>query len=186
MQRALLGAFVLACAGSAPAQPGPSAVVTLADGTSVPLQPWTFSYEYLAYAKGSSPALAPFARRESNSLWCGKRSLAVAGLGLEIGYETLERQREVNGQPAKVTLFVVRELRLTGADGTRSALKLEPPSREALVPGGDKGLVVAPRSLDLQGETLTGTRTRYCLASYTSLVECGADPAHRVTRVDFR
>ena len=55
-------------------QEGTSAIVTLADGTSVPLRPWTFSYEYVAYPKGTSPALAPVARREARALWAGKRA----------------------------------------------------------------------------------------------------------------
>jgi hypothetical protein len=179
----LLGAGLTAVAAG---QEGSSAIVTLADGTSVPLRPWTFSYEYIAYPKGTSPALAPVARREALALWAGKRSFDTAGLTLEIGYETLEREQEVDGAMEKVKVFLARELRLLGADGKRSVLKVEPPGREALLTGGTKDLVVVPRSLDLQGQTLTGTKSSYCLASYTSLVECGGDTAHQVTRVEFR
>lgn len=181
-----LAALLLALSGAAAAQEGPSAIVSLADGTRVPLRPWTFSYEYLAYPKGGSAALAPAARRESRSLWLGKRELDPAGQSLEIVYETVERQRDVDGKPEKLTLYLARELRLVAAGGQASVLKLEPPARESLVPGAAKDLIVAPRSLDLQGETLTGTRSSYCLASYTALVECGGDAAHRVTRVEFR
>jgi hypothetical protein len=185
MRRALL-ALALLLPGVAGAQPGGSAIVTLADGTTVPLSPWTFSYEYVAYPRGSSPALAPFSRREVPTLWAGKRAIDTAGGALEIGYEALEREREVDGETKKVKVLVARELRLLAADGKRSVFKVEPPGREALLAGGAKDLVVVPRSLDLQGQTLTGTRSSYCLASYTSLVECGGDTAHQVTRVEFR
>jgi hypothetical protein len=179
-------AVLLLSAGLAGAEPGASAIVTLADGTTVPLSPWTFSYEYVAYPEGTSAALAPFSRREARTLWAGKRAHEPAGRVLEIGYEALEREREVDGQVRKVTVQVARELRLVAPDGRKTVLKVEPPGREALLEGGGKGLVVAPRSLDVQGQTLAGTKSSYCLASYTSLVECGGDPAHRVTRVDFR
>jgi hypothetical protein len=177
--------LALVSAGAA-AEAGGTAIVTLADGTTVPLNPWTFSYEYVAYPAGTSAALAPFSRREARTLWTGKRASDTAGLALEIGYQALEREREVDGQMKKVTVLVARELRLVAPDGRKTVLKVEPPGREALLEGGGKGLVVAPRSLDLQGQTLTGTKSSYCLASYTSLVECGGDPAHQVTRVEFR
>lgn len=185
MPRALLAALLLS-SGLAGAQPGASAIVTLADGTTVPLSEWTFSYEYVAYPEGTSAALAPFSRREARTLWAGKRAHETAGRALEIGYEALEREREVDGQTKRVAVLVARELRLVAPDGRKTVVKVEPPGREALLPGGGKGLVVAPRSLDLLGQTLTGTKSSYCLASYTSLVECGGDPAHQVTRVDFR
>jgi hypothetical protein len=180
--RALLAVALLGFASAEPT----SAIVTLADGTAVPLSPWTFSYEYVAYPKGTSPALAPFSRREARTLWAGKRALDTTATALEIGYETLEREREVDGEAKKVKLLVARELRLVGKDGKKSVLKIEPPGREVLLPGAAGDLIVSPRSLDLQGQTLGGTKSSYCLASYTSLVECGGDPAHQVTRVEFR
>jgi hypothetical protein len=179
-------AAMLILAGAASARVPGSAVVSLADGTTVPLSPWTFSYEYVAYEKGTSPALAPFSRRESLTLWAGKRALDTAGSALEIGYDTLEREREVDGAVRKVKVLLARELRLVDAAGRKRVFKVEPPDRGALVEGGGGALVFAPLSLDLQGQTLTGTKTSYCLASYTSLVECGGDPAHQVTRVEFR
>jgi hypothetical protein len=162
-----------------------TAIVVLADGTSVPLSPWSFSYEYVAYARDSSAALAPFSRRESESLLLGKKAVDTNGRVLEIGYETLQRQRDVDGETKTVDVKVARELRLTGAGGKKAVFKVEPPDKAALVPGG-KDQIVAPRSLDLSGQTLTGTRTSYCLASYTSLVECGGEAAHQVVRVEFR
>jgi hypothetical protein len=185
MRRGLLALAVLACPGAG-AEPAASAVVTLADGTAVPLNPWTFSYEYVAYPSGTSPALAPFSRHESRTLWAGKKGLEIAAGSLEIGYETLEREGEAGGEAKTLKVLVARELRLLTPDGKRSVLKVEAPGRGALLPGAAGDLVVSPRSLDLQGQTLAGTKSSYCLASYTSLVECGGDPAHRVTRVEFR
>jgi hypothetical protein len=65
-------------------------------------------------------------------------------------------------------------------------LKLEAPQRELLVPGGEKNMLFVVRTLDLHGQTLTGTRRELCLVSFTSLVECPDDPALQVARIQFQ
>ena len=54
-----------------------------------------------------------------------------------------------------------------------------------MAPGIDKKLMVTARSLDLRGESLTGTKMDFCLASYTVLVECGESPEHQVVQIEF-
>ena len=51
--------------------------------------------------------------------------------------------------------------------GRRSRPKVEPPHRDLLAPGADKSTMVMARSLDLRGESITGTRREVCLLSYT-------------------
>ena len=57
--------------------------------------------------------------------------------------------------------------------------------RSLLIPGVDKKLMVVARSLDLRGESLTGTKMDFCLLSYSTLVECGEGPEHQVLQVEF-
>ena len=78
----------------------------------------------------------------------------------------------------------VREIVLTGPGGRR-AYKPEPPARESLVSASAKGLTVIARSLDLRGETVTGTKKDFCLVSYTATVECGGTPADHVVKIEF-
>jgi hypothetical protein len=54
-----------------------------------------------------------------------------------------------------------------------------------MAPGVDKKLMVVARSLDLRGESLTGTKMDFCLLSYSSLVECGESPEHQVLQIEF-
>jgi hypothetical protein len=42
------------------------------------------------------------------------------------------------------------------------------------------------RTLDVLGETVTGTRKDFCLVSYTAVVECGGTAADRVVKVEFQ
>jgi hypothetical protein len=183
MRRRLLVSALLLGLGPVSAEENLTAVVSLADGNTVPLQPWTFSYEYSAQAKGAPAGFAPLAHRELKVLWLGKRSVEAAGLTLEIVYQTVDREQDEGGESKTVAVPVARELRLVSG-GKTSVARIEPPSREVLAPEG-KDVLPAPRSLDLRGQTLSGTNVSYCLASYTSLVECGSDPAHQVTRVEF-
>jgi hypothetical protein len=46
-------------------------------------------------------------------------------------------------------------------------------------------MIVQPRSLDVRGETLTGTRRDVCVMSYSPLVECGSAPKDRVVKLEF-
>jgi len=147
-----------------------SIVVTLADGTSVPLRNWSLSYEYSVYRPGTSPMGAPTARKEAADLFVGKRALPTAGQTLTIAYDGPR----------------VKEITLAGADARKNTLKVEPPARDLLVASPEKGTAVMPRSLDLRGETVTGTRRDFCVLSYTMVVECGVTPADRVVKIEFQ
>jgi hypothetical protein len=147
-----------------------SIVVTLGDGTTVPLRNWSLSYEYALYRQGTSPMSAPAARTEAADLFVGKRTLPTAGQTLSIAYE--------GTRPKDMTL--------AGSDGRKSTLKIEPPAREMLVASPEKGTAVMPRSLDVTGETVTGTHRDFCVLSYTAVVECGAAPADRVVKIEFQ
>lgn len=163
-----------------------SLVVSLGDGTSVPLSAWSLSYEYGAWKPPSSPALIKPARRDTTDLWLAKRSYATAGSSLEIQYEIVERQREVDGALRRVRVPVPKAFVLSGADGKKTTLKPEAPHRDFLLPGGDKELNLVPRSLDIRGQTLTGTKRLFCVVSFSSLVECATTPAEQVLKVEFQ
>jgi hypothetical protein len=126
--------------------------------------------------------MAAAQRRESRELSIGRRSFGAAGLTLELDHVTARRDAGAGGT-AETPL--VRKLRLRFPDGRRSELRPEAPHRQLLVPGAAKSLTLLPRSLDLRGETLTGTRTELCVLSYTSLVECGFETEGRVVKIDF-
>jgi hypothetical protein len=185
-QAVVTGLVLLACGAPAVAlQERPPITVTLADGTTVALRGWTLSYEYLTWRHGTSQALAQAERRDTADLWLGKRATPTVGTTVELKYGQFEREAEVDGEVQKVTVPVARELIVLAADGKKTSLKPEPPSRDLLMPDGGKGLMVLPRSLDLRGETLTGTRREFCLVSFSSLVECSASPDHQVLKVEF-
>jgi hypothetical protein len=95
------------------------------------------------------------------------------------------REREVDGQATTIQSAQANAFVLGQPDAKPAEWRIEAPPREALLPGADKKLTVTARSLDLRGETLTGTRRELCLLSYSALVECGDDAANRVTRVKF-
>jgi hypothetical protein len=79
-----------------------------------------------------------------------------------------------------------RELTLAGADGRKTTFKVEAPARELLVESLEKGTTLMARTLDVLGETVTGTRKDFCLVSYTAVVECGGTAADRVVKVEFQ
>ena len=184
---ALAAAAVSARAAVADAPPGQGTiVVTLDDGTTVPLRNWTLSYEYGMARTGVSPLFAPTARKTASELYVGKKTLPLAGQTLSIGYTESMRSTESDTGVRTEKIKTPRELTLAGADGKKTTLKLEPPVRELLVPSPEKGTVVMARTLDVIGETLTGTKKDFCLLSYTAVVECGATAGDRVVKVDFR
>src|SRR4051812_42547052 len=78
-------------ADAPPASDAGTVVVQLADGSTVPLQDWTFSYEYVAWKKGTSLAQAQPTRRDSHDLWLGKRQTPVSGAVVELQYRDEER-----------------------------------------------------------------------------------------------
>ena len=181
-----IAAVVLLALGVAPLpaeEPRGSVLVHFADGTSLPLHTWSLSYELASWRAGMSPLFGTASRVESTDLWVGKRSHPTAGATLEIEYH--EREAEKDGGTLRVRAPVVKALALTGPDGKRVVLKPERPAREFLMPEADKSLLVEARSLDLRGQTLTGTSRSFCLVSYSPLVECHIDPSERVVRIEF-
>ena len=160
--------------------------MTLDDGTTVPLRNWTLSYEYGMAKSGVSPLFAPTARKTTSELYVGKKALPTAGQTLSIAYTESMRSTESDTGVTTERIKIPRELTLAGADGRKTTFKLEPPVRELLVPQLEKGMIVMARTLDVVGETVTGTKKDFCVVSYTAVVECGATAADRVVKVDFR
>jgi len=179
----LLVASAGVVAAQEPVEP-PPIVVRLADGTSVPLRQWSFSYEYFTWPQGASQAQGTVARRSGVDLWVGRKTYPLSGATLQIEYEPVERERDVNGETKMVKVPTARRLKLV-ADGKATELKPESPTREALAPALDKKLMLSARSLDLRGESLTGTKMDFCVLSYTVLVECGENPEHQVVQIEF-
>lgn len=157
------------------------AVVRLADGSEVPLSAWKLAYEYQTWKEGSSPAFAEIGRREGHELIDGKKLLPVAGGRLEIQHRVYE-QTDAQGQ--KLPGAVVTGLVLS-AGGKKTNVKPTAPHKDVLA-GDEKKVYFQARVLDLVGETLTGTKRQFCLASFSPLVECSALPGDRVVSVEFR
>jgi hypothetical protein len=172
-------------AADAPPQPT-TIIVTLDDGATVPLRNWTLSYEYGMAKTGVSPLFAPTARKSASDLYVGKKAMPIAGQTLTIAYTESMRSTESDTGVKTERIKTPRELTLAGADGRKSTFKLEPPARELLVPQPEKGMIVMARTLDIVGETLTGTKKDFCLVSYTAVVECGGTAADRVVKVEFQ
>jgi hypothetical protein len=184
VRRLCLAVVVLALASEVAGEGGETILVHFADGSSLPLRSWSLSYEYSAWQRGESPALATTARKEAKELWAGKRALPVAGLILEIQYSQLERGQEVEGEIRPVVVAVAKSLTMVAADGKRTVLKPDPPHRDLMAPGPESTLVQA-RSLDLRGETLTGTKRDLCLLSYSAFVQCSSEADQRVVKIQF-
>lgn len=181
----LAALIAVALAAPLPAQEGDSAVVHLADGSSVPLSSWALSYEYVAWRQGTPQYQATPQRREAALVFLGRKTYPVKGQSLEIAYTPTEKEREVEGVAKRVKVPVASGLALSGG-GKKTPLRLEPPHRDLVIPGAEKRLLLVVRTLDLTGQTLTGTRREFCLLSFTSMVECPEEPSHQVVRVDFQ
>ena len=189
---AALTAVLLALAGpSAPASADAPAdrgtvVVTLEDGTSVPLHNWSLSYEYGIAKQGTSPLFAPTARKTAWELYVGKKAIPLTGQILTIAYAESMRSTESDTGIKTERVKTPRELTLTGADGRKTNFKIEAPARELLVESLEKGTTLMARTLDVVGETITGTKKDLCVVSYTAVVECGGNPADRVVKIEFQ
>ena len=151
------------------------ATVHFADGSSVLLRSWTFSYEFLAWTKGTPQFQAETKFQQASAVFADKKTHPVAGRSLTIVY----------GPPKSSGGAVVKELVLAGG-GKQENLPPKPPHRDLLLPKADSSILVLARSLDLRGETLTGTTRSMCLVSYTALVECPSEPDQQVTRIEFQ
>ena len=159
-------------------------VVHLGDGSTVPLRQWSLSYEYLSWAQGGSQSDGSVGHRTATDLWVGRKAIPLDGSTLQIEYVTEERERDVDGETRKVPVPRARTLKLV-REGKTTQFKLEAPHRELLAPGGDKKQMVTARSLDLRGESLTGTKMDFCVVSYTTLIECGEGAEHQVVQIEF-
>ena len=163
-----------------------TALVTFADGNTLPLRNWTLSYDYISWARGRSPVSGIQAGREASALWLGKRVVPVEDALLAIAHVEIRRETLVDGRPQPILSSAAREVTVTTPDGRTIKAKVEPPHRDLLAPGVDKSTMVLARSLDLRGEGITGTRREVCVLSYSSLVECGGTPADQVVKVQFQ
>jgi hypothetical protein len=188
---AALAALLLATLGAtpparadAPTDRG-TVVVTLEDGTSVPLHNWSLSYEYGMAKPGTSPLFAPTARKTAWEFYVGKKALPTTGQVLTIAYTETMRSTETDSGVRTERIKTPRELTLAGADGRKTTLKVEPPARELLVESPEKGVTLMARTLDVAGETVTGTKKDFCVLSYTAVVECGGTAADRVVKLEF-
>jgi hypothetical protein len=160
--------------------------VTLEDGSSVPLHNWSLSYEYGVAKAGTSPLFAPTARKTAWELYVGKKAIPVTGQVLTITYSESMRSTESDTGIKTERVKTPRELTLTGGDGRKTNFKIEAPARELLVESLEKGTTLMARTLDLVGETITGTKKDLCVVSYTAVVECGGTAADRVVKIEFQ
>jgi len=184
----MLGIIALAAAASstAPVPEAPAAstaVVFLADGTQFPLVGWTLSYEFVSGGAGEMPSKSR--RRDALELRLGGKSWPLAGVKLELTYEMFERTRETDsGETVKETSPRVTAVTFT-QNGKTSKTRPQPPDRKFLL-GDEKASVVLPRTVDLIGQTITGTKRELCLISFSGLAECGIMPEGRVVKVEFQ
>ena len=187
-----LAAILLVTLGAARSTPADAPLdrgtvfVTLEDGSSVPLHNWSLSYEYGVAKPGISPLFAPTARKTAWELYVGKKAIPVKGQVLTITYSESMRSTESDTGIKTERVKTPRELTLTGGDGRKTNFKIEAPARELLVESLEKGTTLMARTLDLLGETITGTKKDFCVVSYTAVVECGGTAADRVVKIEFQ
>jgi hypothetical protein len=147
------------------------ATVYLADGSTVPLRNWSLSYEFTVRGKTTPMAQARSESQRSQELWSDKDVYPLAGSRLQLLYK-------------KQSQFVDK-IAYQGQDKKKD-FKPKPPHRDRLLPDADGDLLVVPQSLDLKGETLTGTKRSFCVLSYTVLVVCFSEPSQQVVKVEFQ
>lgn len=163
-----------------------TALVTFADGSTLPLRNWTLSYDYVSWERGLSPTSGVPAGKESSHLWLGKRAVPLEGAVLAVEHGEVRRETLVGGRPQPVLSSAARGVTVTTSDGKTVKAKVEPPHRDLLAPDAGKSTMVMARSLDLRGEGITGTRREVCVLSFSSLVDCGGSPADQVVKVQFQ
>ncbi len=178
---ALVSLMALLVPAPAAALESPAIQVHLADGTSLLLLSWTFSYEYEIRPRGEAATLGSTARRDAKDLWTGRKTLPLGSQTIELQYA--DQTRVVDGQLAKVP--IARGFVLVSGDGKRNTVKAEPPHQDLLAPEA-AGRLVQARAMDLRGQTIGGTRREFCLLSYTALVECPVAADQRVVRIKLQ
>jgi hypothetical protein len=170
MRRAFAPLVLLALGLPALAQDAALTTVTMGDGSSVLLRSWQVVYDVQTWPRGQPPSLAGSLSVPAQELWSGKKRFPLAGHALE---------------PVAGFGGFNREVKLEAAGGKLQTVKLEQPVRDLLTPELDKDVMSMARSVDLVGETLTGTRRTFCLISFTALVTCPTEPENRVVKVEF-
>lgn len=181
--RGLLAA-VLAVSAEAPEETAPPlATIHFADGSQVSLTRWLFSYEFLSGRPGAIPSSS--LRRDVPELRFGSKSWPVRGTTLAVEYQTIEREHDdEDGNVVKEK--VARAVNVTVTHGGKSTkVRPQAPDRKFLI-GDEKSLNILPRTLDLRGETLGGTRREVCLVSFSELADCGSGDENRVVKVDLQ
>ena len=178
---ALVSLMALLVPAPAAALESPAIQVHLADGTSLLLLSWTFSYEYETRPRGEASTLGSTARRDAKDLWTGRKTLPLGSQTIELQYA--DQTRVVDGQLAKVP--IARGFVLVSGDGKRNTVKAEPPHQDLLAPEA-AGRLVQARAMDLRGQTIGSTRREFCLLSYSALVECPVAADQRVVRIKLQ
>ena len=170
--------FILSLAGalllsppSAPAQEELASVATLhlADGTSVALVQWKFTYEFVSWRSKEPVSTAKPQVRENPLLILGKKTYSVKGDTLSLKHE------EVDDSVRVVSANLKKE----------GEVKVEQPARDVLAPDLEKDRIYQPRSLDISGKTLSGIERSFCVIPFSALVQCGGTLTTRVVKIDF-
>ncbi len=164
---------VLLAAPLAVGQEAGTAVVTMADGTTEALSSVKVSYEYMTWPSGQTQVGLSPRRREMPSLVVGEEVLPLRGSVVALRWE------EKGGRAIPV------EVSSRPAGGKASVLKMAAPDKDLILPESEKKANFAPRSLDIEGQTFTGTRRMLCVLSYSPQVECGQGAADRVVKIEF-
>jgi hypothetical protein len=184
-QRAILVAAALLLGASGSAQEQVAITLVLRDGTRLPLLSWGLGYEYVTWGKGSSAALAAPQERQIDEIYVGKKAFPAAGQ-LDFEYDEVKRARFVDTETRTVDVLQPVRFSVTEPGGKRHDFKRpEAPHKDRVAPDAGKDSLYQARSFFVSGQTLTGTRRRYCLFTYTSLSECSDDPAQQVARIEF-
>ena len=179
----ILSALLAASADASEASSPALATVHFADGSQVSLGGWLFSYEFLSGKAGAIPSSS--LRRDTPELRLGTKSFPTKGTKMEIEYQTVERERDGdNGEVVKEK--VPRAVGIVVTHGGKTTkVRPQAPDRKFLI-GDEKSLNVLPRTLELRGETLTGTKREVCLVTFSELADCGAGDENRVVKVDLQ
>ena len=167
-----LSALLAVPAANAPSQEeknSPVATVQLADGTSVALVDWKLTYEFLAWKSKEPMTTAKASTRSNAGLVLGKKIYAVKGDVLSL----------THAEGDDMVRVATMSLKKAGE------LKIEPPARDLIAPDLEKNYIYQPRSFDIAGTTLAGIERTICVASFSSLVECGGTKTTRVVKIEF-
>ena len=137
--------------------------MTTEDGSTVPLHNWSLSYEYGLAKAGTSPLFAPTARKAAWELYVGKKAYPIAGQTLTIAYSETMRSTESDTGVRTEKVKTPRELTLAGADGSKATSRWRRPRASCWWSRWRRASTVMARTLDVLGETVTGTKKDFCV-----------------------